>query len=181
MENWKEIKDFPSYEISDKGSVRRKDTGYVRKLQLVKGYYMILLPHKSGKNKMKTVHRLVAEAFVPNPNNYPEVNHLDLDKLNNDAANLEWCTREQNLAHARSLIPAMSKEALSLANRGVGHPQAKLTEEKVKQIFDLDGKLGHKKTGDLLGVHENTVQKIRSGVGWNHMQHLNPRKAKVVS
>lgn len=65
------------------------------------GYQKISVKMANGKRKLVSVHRLVALAFVPNPEGKPEVNHKDLDKLNNRAENFEWVTHEENLRHAR--------------------------------------------------------------------------------
>lgn len=63
------------------------------------GYKVVVL-NKNGIRKQVLIHRLVAEAFIPNPNNYREVNHKDGNKLNNDVSNLEFCTYSENLKHA---------------------------------------------------------------------------------
>ena len=63
------------------------------------GYERVRL-RKCGKEKSCTVHRLVSEAYLPNPDNLPEVNHIDENKLNNNINNLEWCTRQQNCKHS---------------------------------------------------------------------------------
>lgn len=79
------------YQISNLGRIKNKH-GRILKLILQRsGYYYIDL-----QRKRKLVHRLVAEAFIDNPNNLPEVNHKDEDKVNNDASNLEWCTSKYN-------------------------------------------------------------------------------------
>lgn len=72
------------------------------KIPIKKGYYQIRLS-KSGVKKSYQVHRLVATAFIPNPNNLPQVNHKDENKLNNDARNLEWCTVAYNNSYGTRL------------------------------------------------------------------------------
>lgn len=68
------------------------------------GYQKVMIRTMEGGAKCMSVHRLVAEAFVPNLENKPEVNHKDLDKLNNHDTNLEWMTHRENLAHARAAM-----------------------------------------------------------------------------
>lgn len=97
MEQWKIIEDYPNYEVSNIGRVRNKTTKYVLKPQqfIGKKYYYVPL-WKDGAEKKKRIHRLVAEAFIPNPQNLPEVNHKDEDPSNNSVDNLEWCSRAYN-------------------------------------------------------------------------------------
>lgn len=64
------------------------------------GYRKVNLYDKRGKCSKKYVHRLVAEAFIPNPENKPNVNHIDCNRQNNKASNLEWCTQSENIKHA---------------------------------------------------------------------------------
>ena len=68
-----------------------------------KGYYTIKL-HKNSFIKLCMVHRLVAETFIPNPNNLPEVNHKDENKRNNSVDNLEWCTTQYNIAYSKPYL-----------------------------------------------------------------------------
>lgn len=102
-EQWKEIKGFPKYQISTLGNVKSltvKKNGDLLVPQINhKGYYSVLL-YKNGKPHSKKIHRLVAETFLPNPNNKPQVNHIDGNKLNNIISNLEWCTNSENQIHA---------------------------------------------------------------------------------
>lgn len=103
MENeiWKDIKDYEGfYKISNKGRIKslynykRNGTSFLQP-QLKRGYFQIGL-RKDKKRKWFSVHRLVAEAFIPNIYNFPCVNHKDENKLNNNADNLEWCSHAYN-------------------------------------------------------------------------------------
>lgn len=71
----------------------------LKQIRSSSGYYHVQL-YKNGKPSTKLVHKIVAEAFIPNPDNKAEVNHIDGNKANNCASNLEWVTRKENLSHA---------------------------------------------------------------------------------
>ena len=101
---WKNIKNWEGlYEISDKGEVRNYKT---KKLIVGDknncGYYRVKL-YNNNQKKTLYRHRLVAEAFISNPNNLPEVNHIDGDKSNNYKNNLEWSSRTHNEREAYRL------------------------------------------------------------------------------
>lgn len=105
MEEWKDIKGYEEiYQISTKGRIKSKGNSFSRKEKEIKqtktksGYYTVGL-HKGGKVKRYRVHRLVAETFIDNPFNLPEVNHIDENKANNEMTNLEWCTHKENCNH----------------------------------------------------------------------------------
>ena len=90
------------YEVSDTGLVRNKVSGKILKpLKNNRGYLHVRL-YKDGIGKFKLVHRLVANAFIPNPLNLPEVNHIDENKSNNNVDNLEWCSRQYNIDYSQS-------------------------------------------------------------------------------
>lgn len=97
-EIWKPIKDFEYYFISNFGRVKSTKFGKERILKLTKDKdgYLIVNLYKNNKSKTFKVHRLVAEAFLPNPYNLPQVNHKDENPQNNIAENLEWCTASYN-------------------------------------------------------------------------------------
>lgn len=107
------IKDFPGYYITDEGDVYSRQTdkhhnseGRIKKLKPFKSRnnYMIANLNKGGKQHHKLVHRLVAEAFIPNPHNKREVNHIDGDTLNNCVKNLEFCTKSENELHKYRIL-----------------------------------------------------------------------------
>ena len=93
MEIWKEIEGYEGlYEVSNLGRIKSLQKDIILKNRLSKrGYYLVSL-YKNGKSTTKWVHRLVAKAFISNPDNLPQINHKDENSLNNCADNLEWCT-----------------------------------------------------------------------------------------
>jgi len=98
-EIWKTIEDFPNYEVSTFGNVRNRLSNHLMKLQKnYGGYLKISLQNAERKQFSCIVHRLVAKAFIENPENKPTVNHIDRNKSNNHISNLEWATMsEQNI------------------------------------------------------------------------------------
>ena len=98
--NWKQIADFPNYEVSDTGLVRNKAEKILKFFITNSGYSVATLTNEKQKGAKRTVHRLVAKAFKENPEGLPEVNHIDGDKLNNKADNLQWCSSLQNTRHS---------------------------------------------------------------------------------
>jgi hypothetical protein len=90
------------YEISNTGILRNTKTQKVVKGHTEKnGYQRVRIENKAlGKVVRTTIHQLVAEAFIPNPEGKPQVNHIDLNKQNNNASNLEWVTASENMKHA---------------------------------------------------------------------------------
>lgn len=114
QEVWKKIKYYPNYEVSDLGRVRslkfysNVHKRYYDRILILKektnrwGYKYVGLSNRNGRKSI-IIHRLVAEAFIPNPDNLPEINHKDGNKTNNCIDNLEWCTRSYNMAHSYKL------------------------------------------------------------------------------
>ena len=104
MEIWKDIKGYKDlYQISNLGRIKSLyalHNGKILKPQKQKNGYFTIDLHRNGKFKRKTIHKLVAEAFIPNVNNYKYINHKDSDISNNKADNLEWCTQKYNIKYA---------------------------------------------------------------------------------
>ena len=104
-EIWKDIKGYEGlYQVSNLGRIKSLTRKNVLKERIIKGGiqkngYRFVLLYKDKKVRIFKVHRLVAEAFIPNPNEYKEINHIDENKQNNNAENLEWCTRSYNCSY----------------------------------------------------------------------------------
>lgn len=129
-EVWKKIKDYPNYEVSNLGQIRalkyysNVTKKYYDRILILKqktnycGYNHVGLSNKNGR-KTKVVHKLVADAFICNPNNFQEINHKDGNKQNNSVFNLEWCTRSYNVKHAYDLgLKKPIKEYMRLKKEG---------------------------------------------------------------
>ena len=97
---WRTSIDFPKYEVNRIGEVRNKKTKRLLKLRVPRLYKIANVRDENNISRSAYVHRMVAKAFVENPNNYPMVNHIDGNKLNNRYDNLEWCTCSMNIKHS---------------------------------------------------------------------------------
>ena len=126
--NIKEVKGFDGYFVSDNGIVytTRKNGGYHTSLRELKSKedkdgYLEVAMYSNKKRYWRRVHRIVAETFIPNINNYPQINHIDGNKKNNNVNNLEWCTCRQNIIHSFNVLkrkPTISnKRKIKLTNR----------------------------------------------------------------
>ena len=104
-EIWKDISEFEKfYQVSNLGKVRSKRKNCrsgtpIMRMFKNNGYMYVLLYDGKGGQKHMAVHRLVAKEFIPNPQNFPQVNHKDENKENNCADNLEWCTGKYNVSY----------------------------------------------------------------------------------
>lgn len=94
--NMKEISGFEGYLVDEEGNIYSEKTGRFLSQSFTNDGYLKVGLTKDGKVFTKAVHRLVAEAFIPNPTNLPEVNHIDENKVNNVVDNLEWCDSKYN-------------------------------------------------------------------------------------
>lgn len=143
-----------SYQINKNGQIRTlRNSPKRHKFDLLKpqinkknGYVYQML-YKNGKQKLWRLHRLVAQTFIPNPNNYPQINHKDGNKQNNCVENLEWCTQEQNMLHA--------------FRTGLQKPS-----EKQRQAITQTNKLKQKrvcliKNGEVIGVYSGMAEASR--------------------
>lgn len=155
------------YEVSDHGRVRRiaaevphrGRTLFVRERMLIPlgnaqtGLRAVL--SQSGKTKMFLIHRMVAVAFLPNPTNLPNINHLDFDRTNNLLSNLEWCTQAENLNHSAR----------------AGRMSKRLTADQVVEIKVrlAAGGESHDAIGKRYGVSQAAITRISQEVVWKHV------------
>lgn len=162
-ETWKPVKGYEQYYlISDLGRVKTIKTGIIRKLQVHKDGYYCLIICVNNVRHIKYIHKLIAEAFIDNPLNYIEVNHIDGNKKNNCISNLEWCTHNENMYHA-------SVTGLITFCRGENINTVKLNESQVIEIRKLKGKVRGNKIAEQYGVNKSTIYDIFHNVTWKHL------------
>lgn len=128
-----QIKDYPEYYVTDNGDVysRTHHNGWrIKKLspETLRNGYLKLLICKNGVKKPCYVHRLVAETFIPNPDNKPEVNHKNGNKADNRVENLEWATRKENMQHRSNVLGFKGSKKL-LGKCGKDCAKSKIVEQ----------------------------------------------------
>lgn len=139
-EFWKEIEGFDNYQISNLGRVKNiKFDRLVKPLLDNRGYIMVNL-YKNGKMKRLSLHRLIAIAFIPNPENKPCIDHINTDRSDNRIENLRWCTQKENHNNPLSLM----NHSKAAKGRTVSEEQKKNQSEKMKGRYK-GNKWGSKK------------------------------------
>ena len=146
------------YEISRDGKVFCKKTNRFVKPQLNgTGYYRVGIG-----GKLFFVHRLVAMKYIPNPDNLPQVNHKDGNKLNNCVDNLEWCTNRENSLHA------LHNGMMWIEER---HPMSKLKREDVVFIKSHP-EMSRNELAEMFNVKPHTITDIRNGRTWKTVEKI---------
>lgn len=187
-EVWKDIKGFEGlYQISSLGKIKALErlvtykaivrgiaiTRTVRikeKKKLLtnrsknKDSYLVVVLCKGGIHYNRYGHRLVAEAFIPNPNDYEEVNHKNGIKYDNRIENLEWCSPVMNQLHAAQVLGR---------NCGEENVTSKLKMADVRMILIMGANgVNRSVIAKCFSVHKNTINKILRGDSWNHITKL---------
>jgi len=172
-EIWKDIKDFEGlYQVSNFGRVKSlakswnlQNGKYFSKEEKIMiggfntfGYRHVTLM-KNNKAYCKKIHRLVAEAFLDNPNNYPQVNHINGIKSDNRLENLEWCNQSHNMQHAMS-IGLKTMRTCEKASRAI------LTNAQVLEIRQLKDKLTGVEIAKIYNVSKHTIYNIFRNRSW---------------
>jgi len=133
QEIWKDIEGYEGlYQVSNLGNVKSIKNNIIKKpSKLPKGYLQICL-NKNGKLKYISIHRLVAQAFIPNPNNLPCVNHKDCNPQNNNINNLEWCTYKENNSYKNHRLKSNISSALFELRKN--YPNEKEIINKLQEV-----------------------------------------------
>lgn len=178
-EIWKDIEGYEKYQVSNLGNVRSLDYMHTGKVQLLRlrkrkrGYLCITLC-KDGKLKNYLVHRLVAQAFLPNPDNLPQVNHRDENPSNNRANNLEWCdckynnnygSHSQKISESKRGIPRSqeTKRKVAEALRGIPHSEERKRKKSIPVAqYTEEGELiaifyGAREASRQTGIYSSSI------------------------
>ena len=177
QEIWKDVPGFEGfYQVSNIGRVRSLDRvkcdgirmkGRIMKSRLDScGYEMVGLS-KDGSHKSQSVHRLVAMAFIPNPDLLPQVNHIDEVRNHNTVDNLEWCTVLYNQNYGNRKLRS------SESSKGENNSRHKLTEKQVIEIrstyIPSDSIYGKRPLSKRYGVTYECITRIVTGQSWKHI------------
>ena len=173
VRQWTSVSGYEGlYEVSNFGEIRSifRYKKLLKPSANAKGYLSVeLWKNKVGKRLL--VHRLVAKAFIPNPNEFPQVNHKDENPRNNNAENLEWCTALYNMNYGEGAKTRHSKIDYSAELRKeVARCNGKKCSKRVLQYSNV---------GELLSVYESTVEaSVRTGVNRSHIVECANGKAR---
>jgi hypothetical protein len=158
-EIWKPIDNYLNYMVSNFGRIKNINYRGTGKTKFIKGTkhnnYTYITLSKNNKLKAYLLHRLVAEAFIPNPENKPCINHKDCNRQNNRADNLEWCTQKENIQY-------MDKLKRRVANKKLNEAEVKIIKEIKKQGYS------YKKIWELFKnkITLSGFEKIWYGQNW---------------
>lgn len=178
QEIWKPVLGYEGiYEISDLGRLRSVDRlvrsnygglkpipGQIMACPVNERGYAVATLRRDGGKRSRVVHGLVAESFLPADPARPNINHIDGNKLNNSASNLERCTQQENVVHAYETGLTVGRHS------GETHSRAILTEAIVRQARILFSRgIPTSTAAQMLGVTRNSLRAVRRGETWKHV------------
>lgn len=157
-----QIAAHPRYEISKDGVIRHIVTKRISTQRISPLGYINIRIRYLGKNKQISVHRLLAITFIPNPNNYSDINHIDGNKQNNNLDNLEWCTRQHNILHAyrNGLMSKVGEKNTKAILKNTDIPV--IRKMLANGIFQKD-------IAKMYGVCQVAISNINVGKNWSHL------------
>lgn len=169
-ETWKDIKNYENkYLISNLGNVRslkdgwgNKQNKYLKKLENKQGYYFVILS-KNGIEIAYLISRLVAQVYIPNPKNKPQVNHIDGNPKNNNINNLEWVTASENKKHAYRIG--------LISSLGEKNGNSKFKEKDIKLIRNMfkTNKYTYREMAIKFNRSYTNIYQIINKVLWKHI------------
>lgn len=139
MEEWKEVIDYPGYYVSSEGRVKKVNDGVVKYLKISSAIYSSIQLRNSNGRRSFLLHRLIMQTFCPVDNSELEVNHKDLNKLNNRLSNLEWVTHKENMDHAVTNGALDFRFRKGYDNPNYGKPLAEETKLKMSESHNKNG------------------------------------------
>lgn len=163
-EIWRDVDGYDGkYQVSNCGRVRsfKYKMPRIMKLAVLKVGYPSVHLQLGGKSKLMYIHRLVAQAFVDNPEGKPQINHINGDKTDNHAENLEWCTRSENMRHAVAMG--------LLKVDGENNHNSKLTDEQARYIRENPDGLNIYELARLFGVDDTTISHVQCGKSYRNI------------
>lgn len=154
-EIWRPVVGFENYyDVSNYGNVLSKKANKILKPQLCFGYYIVTLKHKYRKR----IHRLVAEAFIPNPSNLPYVNHKNEIKIDNRVENLEWCDASYNIIYGNAIKNMLNSRIEKCSN----NKEVSVLQYDVYNNFIKEWK-SFSEIKKVLGLNISNIHKVCNG------------------
>lgn len=181
-EQWKEVQGFPNYLVSSDGRIwsktriiKRPSGNYLRHGHFMEGrddthgYLTVCIKNREQRKNVK-IHRLVAIAFIENPENKREVNHINGIKTDNRKLNLEWMTSKENKSHAWNMGLYTKQDRSKLS--GENNPTSKFTEDQVREIRKIYGQGGisQKALGKLYNTSQAQIFYIVNRITWKNIE-----------
>jgi hypothetical protein len=164
MEEWRTVEEYNDYQISNEGRVKsyKTNTEKIMSHTVNENGYVTIILYKNSKYKHYKIHRLVATAFIPNTENKPYVNHIDGDKNNNFASNLEWCTRSENEIHKHKVLGIKGN---MIGKFGKLHPRIKIVNQYNKEngLF-IASFYGASEAARVINGHQSNISACCRGI-----------------